>query len=124
MDLGLDGRKALVTGGERGIGREVCLALAREGVDIAYCDVRLEKGNGSTGDAITALGREVFASEVDVSDEDQVTRFLEAAIAELEHIDIFVSSQDPPPMHSSPCAGAARSHPEQVQRASRLRSLR
>jgi len=92
MDLGLDGRKALVTGGERGIGREVCLALAREGVHIAYCDVRLEKGNGSTREALRALGRKVFASEVDVSDENQVVRFVEAAIAELEHIDIFVSN--------------------------------
>ncbi len=42
MDLGLNGRKALVTGGERGIGRDICLALAREGVDIAYCDVKIE----------------------------------------------------------------------------------
>ncbi len=41
MDLGLKGKKALVTGGERGIGREICLALAREGVDVAYCDIRL-----------------------------------------------------------------------------------
>ena len=41
MDLGLKDKNALVTGGERGIGRDVCLALASEGVNVAYCDRRL-----------------------------------------------------------------------------------
>jgi len=40
MDLGLNGKNALVTGGERGIERDVCLSLAREGVNIAYCDIK------------------------------------------------------------------------------------
>ena len=44
MDLELEGKNALVTGGERGIGRDICLSLAREGVNVAYCDVRLDPG--------------------------------------------------------------------------------
>jgi NAD(P)-dependent dehydrogenase (short-subunit alcohol dehydrogenase family) len=92
MDLGLNGRKALVTGGERGIGKNICLALAHEGVDIAYCDLKIESGNGSTQEEIRMLGQKAFVMEVDVSAEDQVVRFVQAAIAELGCIDIFVSN--------------------------------
>lgn len=92
MDLGLNGKKALITGGERGIGKEICLALAREGVGIAYCDVKIERGKGSTLEQVRGLGQNAFVMEVDVSREDQVIRFVQAAIAELGCIDIFVSN--------------------------------
>jgi len=92
MNLGLDGRKALVTGGERGIGREVCLALAREGVDVVYCDVKVESGKESTQEKIRKLGRKTLALEVDVADESQVVRLVQTAIEELGTIDIFVSN--------------------------------
>jgi NAD(P)-dependent dehydrogenase (short-subunit alcohol dehydrogenase family) len=92
MDLGLSGKKALVTGGERGIGREICLALAREGVDIAYCDIRVETGAASTQEEICKLGRKVLAREVDVSMEEQVVEFVQAAITTFGRLDIFVSN--------------------------------
>jgi 3-oxoacyl-[acyl-carrier protein] reductase len=92
MELGLNGKKAFVTGGERGIGREVCLSLAREGVDVAYCDIKLESGERSTSDEIIKMGRKVFALEIDVANETQVVSFVQAAIAELGVIDIFVSN--------------------------------
>lgn len=92
MDLGLNGKKALVTGGERGIGKEICLSLAREGVDIAYCDVKVESGDGSTQEQVRRLGRKVFVMEVDVSAEDQVIHFVQAAIASFGSIDIFVNN--------------------------------
>jgi len=92
MELGLSGKKALVTGGERGIGREVCLALAREGVDVAYCDIRLESGEGSTQAEISRIGRRVLAQEVDVANESQVVSFVQTALAELGVIDIFISN--------------------------------
>jgi NAD(P)-dependent dehydrogenase (short-subunit alcohol dehydrogenase family) len=92
MDLGLQGQTALVTGGERGIGREVCLALAREGVAIAYCDVQIERGAGSTQAAVRELGGRAVGWEVDVSQEAAVVAWMRAAIAELGHLDIFVSN--------------------------------
>jgi glucose 1-dehydrogenase len=92
MELGLTGRKALVTGGERGIGKDICLALAREGVDIAYCDVKIESGAGSTQQGIRDLGRKAMAMEVDVSVEDLVVNFFREAIEELGGLDIFVSN--------------------------------
>jgi NAD(P)-dependent dehydrogenase (short-subunit alcohol dehydrogenase family) len=92
MDLNLNGKNALVTGGERGIGRDVCLALAREGVDIAYCDIKIEEGEGSTQEMVRNLGKKAFGNEVDVSDERQVVRWVKGAIDELGCIDIFVSN--------------------------------
>jgi NAD(P)-dependent dehydrogenase (short-subunit alcohol dehydrogenase family) len=92
MDLGLSGKTALITGGERGIGKDICLALAGEGVDVAYCDVKIESENGSTQDEVRRLGRKAFVMEVDVSDERQVIRFVQAAIANLGCIDIFVNN--------------------------------
>jgi NAD(P)-dependent dehydrogenase (short-subunit alcohol dehydrogenase family) len=92
MDLGLNGKNALVTGGERGIGRDVCLSLAQEGVNLAYCDIKIEDGRESTQEEIRRLGRSVLAMEVDVSHENQVIGFVEAAIRELGSLDIFVSN--------------------------------
>ena len=92
MDLELEGKNALVTGGERGIGRDICLSLAREGVNIAYCDIKLEPGAGSTLAAVTRLGRRAVAMEVDVSDEAQVVRCVQDSIQAFGSIDIFVSN--------------------------------
>jgi NAD(P)-dependent dehydrogenase (short-subunit alcohol dehydrogenase family) len=92
MDLGLHGKNALVTGGERGIGRDICLSLAQEGVDLAYCDIKIEAGKDSTQEEIRKFGRKAFALQVDVADEDQVIRFVQATIGELGSIDIFVSN--------------------------------
>jgi len=92
MDLRLNGRNALVTGGERGIGREICLALAREGVNIAYCDLKLEQGDSSTAAEIQRLGRKVFTMEVDVAVEEHVVQFVRSAISQLGRINIFVNN--------------------------------
>lgn len=92
MDLGLEGKNALVTGGERGIGRDICLSLAREGVNIAYSDLRLESDGSSTRDAVEALGVMALATTVDVADEAQVVRWVAASVEALGTVDIFVSN--------------------------------
>ena len=92
MDLGLTDKSALITGGERGIGRDVALSLAREGADVAYCDISVETGEGSTQQEIRKLGRKAIALEVDVSNADQVVAMVERVIAELGGIDIFISN--------------------------------
>ena len=92
MDLGLAGKNALITGGERGIGRDVCLALAREGVNIAFCDIKTENGEGSTQNLLRELGSQVFVEDVDVSSEPEVVAFVAEAIQELGAVDIFVSN--------------------------------
>ena len=92
MDLGLHGKNALVTGGERGIGRDICLSLAREGVAVAYGDIKIEHGPGSTQQALRDLGSQALATEVDVSQEAAVVAWVQAAIAQLGSLDIFVSN--------------------------------
>ncbi len=92
MDLGLEGKNAIVTGGERGIGREVCLALANEGVNIAYCDINLQPGEGSTLEAIQSMGKKAIGRVVDVSNEEQVIAWVADVIREMGTIDIFVSN--------------------------------
>src|SRR4051812_2371322 len=92
MDLGLQGKTALVTGGERGIGREICLSLAGEGVAVAYGDIKIEHGPGSTQQALRDLGVTALATPVDVSQEAGVVSWVQSSIAALGHIDIFVSN--------------------------------
>jgi NAD(P)-dependent dehydrogenase (short-subunit alcohol dehydrogenase family) len=92
MDLDLAGKNALVTGGERGIGREICLALAQEGVNLLYADIRVERGEGSTLAALNQIGAKALAVEVDVSAEAEVIQMVQQAVRELGSIDIFVSN--------------------------------
>ena len=91
MDLGLKGKIALVTGGERGIGREACLALAREGANVAYCDLALEAGGGTRSD-VEKLGVRCLAMPVDVSREGDVVEMVARVEREIGPIDILVSN--------------------------------
>ena len=55
MDLGIKGKRALITGGSRGLGRQSALALANEGVDVAIC-ARGKERVDATVEEISALG--------------------------------------------------------------------
>ena len=64
----------LVTGGSRGIGREICISFAKAGYDIAFCYQKDEKGAKETLDLIRMAGGEASVFCCDVSDEQQVER--------------------------------------------------
>lgn len=64
----------LVTGGSRGIGREICISFAKAGYDIAFCYQKDEKGAKETLDLIRKAGGEASVFCCDVSDEKQVER--------------------------------------------------
>jgi 3-oxoacyl-[acyl-carrier protein] reductase len=91
LDLGLKGRVAVVTGGSRGIGRAVCLGLAAEGCDVAFC-ARGEEGLRAAEAEIKARGVRVFAAPLDVTQSAEADRFVEQAAWNLGRIDILVNN--------------------------------
>ncbi|MDE2998576.1 MAG: SDR family oxidoreductase [Gemmatimonadota bacterium] len=92
MDLGLNGRRALVTGGSKGIGRAIALELAREGANLAIC----ARGARVLEETAAALreetGVDVFAGTADVTDNDEILAFVEAAATALGGLDILVNN--------------------------------
>jgi 3-oxoacyl-[acyl-carrier protein] reductase len=91
MDLQLTGRKALVTGASRGIGRAIAAELAREGCDLALC-ARGAEPLEALAKELREAGRTVYTQAVDVSDEQAVAGFVDAAAEELSGLDIVISN--------------------------------
>jgi 3-oxoacyl-[acyl-carrier protein] reductase len=91
MDLGLDGKRALVTGASRGIGRAIAGTLAAEGCSLALCARGMERLDGVAAE-LRDTGATVFAQAVDVSDEEALTGFVDRAAQELGGLDVVVSN--------------------------------
>lgn len=91
MDLGLKGRKAIITGGSRGLGRAAAETLAAEGCDVAICS-RGAEGVETAKKSLEAKGVKVFAQAVDVGDKEALESFIAAAIEDLGGLDILVSN--------------------------------
>jgi 3-oxoacyl-[acyl-carrier protein] reductase len=89
MDLGLKGKKAIVTGGTRGIGRAISETLAREGCDVGIC-ARNEDEVKQAVVALEALGVKATGSMVDVADGEALRSWIESAEKALGGIDILV----------------------------------
>ncbi|SVA57657.1 uncharacterized protein METZ01_LOCUS110511, partial [marine metagenome] len=79
MDLELKDKKAIITGGSRGIGKSVALSLALEGVDIGICS-RFRESLSATASEIEHLtGRNVFFSPADTTNTESVESFVNSA---------------------------------------------
>lgn len=98
MDLGLDGRVALVTGASRGIGRAIAVALAAEGARVAVA-ARSPDGVAAVADAVGGHGY-VF----DSSDLDAVDPLVDAVEADIGPIDVYVVNTGGPPRFEDPLA--------------------
>lgn len=91
MELHLSGRRALITGGSKGIGLSVAEELAAEGVDVAIC-ARNAAEVESAGQHLRALGRTVHAQVADVTDPAQVIELVERSVEALGGLDILVNN--------------------------------
>ncbi|MDD5495640.1 MAG: 3-oxoacyl-[acyl-carrier-protein] reductase [Candidatus Omnitrophica bacterium] len=89
--MNLNGKTALITGGARGIGREIAATLAKAGADIAICDVNAETLESARAD-MEKLGRTVFTGVVDVTRPDQVDSFVQKTLDKFKKIDILVNN--------------------------------
>src|SRR6185436_5576451 len=88
----LEGRKALVTGGSRGIGRAIALALAEEGADVAVNYMSNEAAAESVVREIEKLGRRAFSVRADVSDFPDTVRMAQQVLGTFGHLDILVNN--------------------------------
>ena len=89
----LSGRVAVVTGGRRGIGKAIALALARAGADIALCDRTIDDGQlNAAADEVKKLGRRSLAVKADITSKTEVDDFIQKVVYELGAIDILVNN--------------------------------
>jgi len=106
LDLfNLTGQVAIVTGGARGLGRQMALALAEVGADVAICDL-LEEDGRRTAAELAALGRRTLFGRVDVTHTAEIEAFTGQVIERLGKIDILVNnagmSSDGLALHEEP----------------------
>ena len=96
MDLQLNGKRALVTGASRGIGKAIALTLAREGVDVVIAARNLDTLNATAVELASATGRRIVPLVVDTGDDASVEALVEQAVQALGGIDILVNNAATP----------------------------
>lgn len=89
----LEGRTALITGGDSGIGRAVAVAFAREGADVMIAYLEEEETDAQVAiEQIKASGRKAFGMAGDLNDEAFCEQLIDTAIAKLGRLDILVNN--------------------------------
>jgi 3-oxoacyl-[acyl-carrier protein] reductase len=91
MRIDLGGRRAVVAGGSRGIGRAIALGLAEAGADVSIC-ARGADALAAARDEIARHGRKTHAAACDLADAAAIPRYIEAAADALGGIDILVNN--------------------------------
>ena len=88
----LEGKKAIITGGDSGIGRAIALAFAREGADVLISYLDEEPDAQKTRQIVEKAGRKAVLVPGDISDENHCREIVERAEKELGGVDILVNN--------------------------------
>jgi NAD(P)-dependent dehydrogenase (short-subunit alcohol dehydrogenase family) len=89
----LNGRKAIITGGDSGIGRAIAIAYAREGADVLLVYLPDEEGDArDTAQWVEKAGRKVVTVPGDIRDEAHCQAIIDRAVSELGGVDILVNN--------------------------------
>lgn len=89
---GLQGKTAIVTGGSRGIGRAICIALAKEGANVVTCYAHGADGANETVKLCQEYGVKAEAVKADVADNDDVAAMITKVKTEYGSVDILVNN--------------------------------
>lgn len=105
MDLQLKGKRAIVTGGSRGIGKAIAKELCLEGVDVAIAARNKERLEETAVELSELSGRKIVPLVVDTQDDEKVSSMVKSAVDQLGGVDILVnnaaqagSALPPPPL--------------------------
>ncbi len=100
MDLGLQGRVAIVAAASKGLGRAVAEELSREGADLAICSREPANIEQAASEIQASTKRRVFCRAVDVKQEQSIAAFVADVEKEFGRIDICVTNSGGPPSRS------------------------
>ena len=88
----LDGRRALITGGAKGLGRVIAQAFAEAGADVALASRTLSEGRAAADEITASTGREAFAFAADVSKSPEIEKLRDDVESSLGPVDILVNN--------------------------------
>ena len=88
----LKGKNAIVTGGARGIGKEIVMDFLREGASVVFVDLNPSESLGEMEQAAAAAGGRVSFRKADVSNPDEIGPAIEEIIAALGRVDVLVNN--------------------------------
>ena len=92
MDLGLQGKVAIVTGGSKGIGKATALALAQEGAAVAICARGVEALEEAAEELRSKTGRTILPIQADVNSTEEIKAMVDATVSELGGVDILMNN--------------------------------
>jgi 3-oxoacyl-[acyl-carrier protein] reductase len=92
MDLGINGKSAIVTGASRGIGRETARQFLEEGVRVTICGRNTEALEQTRAELLKATGGEIHAVTADMTKPDDIARLVESAKKQFGGVDILVNN--------------------------------
>lgn len=115
----LTGKKAIITGGDSGIGRAVALAFAREGADVLIAYLNEEPDAQETVRVVEEAGRKAIAVPGDIGDRQHCQEIVQRAVSELGGLDILVNNAAFQMQHQS----ITEIPPEEIERVFRTNIL-